>query len=220
MEDLTQINYVVFGENILPEIFKETMDTSYNLDINCSMNNKQNFKVTLYYMSLSSKDHTNTVVLLNTFDYNLAIFVVDLLDGESLDKLKNFKFKIKEDAAEQFSDLKEKFADLKDYISKKKLFPVVIGYVKDYSKKVQLKEEDVMSFARELKRSSQFRDNMNESYLYEDDPYVAILEITKVYLSVKFKMNFSVINTPKEDIKFTFLTDETKKNKKHYCRPY
>ena len=107
MEDLTQINYVVFGENILPEIFKETMDTSYKLDINCSMNNKQNFKVTLYYMSLSSKDHTNTVVLLNTFDYNLAIFVVDLLDGESLDKLKNFKFKIKEDAAEQFSDLKE-----------------------------------------------------------------------------------------------------------------
>ena len=77
-----------------------------------------------------------------------------------------------------------------------------------------------MSFARELKRSSQFRENMNESYLYEDDPYVAILEITKVYLSVKFKKNFSVINTPKEDIKFTFLTDETKKNKKHYCRPY
>ena len=77
-----------------------------------------------------------------------------------------------------------------------------------------------MSFARELKRSSQFRENMNESYLYEDDPYVAILEITKVYLSVKFKMNFRVINTPKEDIKFTFLTDETKKNKKHYFRPY
>ena len=63
---------------------------------------------------------------------------------------------------------------------------------------------------------------MNESYLYADKPFVAIYELIKEYICVKFEKNFHVISTPKQDIKFTFIMDENeiKKKKKHYCKPY
>ena len=150
MEKLKQINFVVFGENILPEVFKEKeMLNPSVLDIKCSIENKQNFTLSLYYMTLTSANHTSLVRYLNRFDFNLAIFVCDLLDEKSIDKLKNFKFVLPEDDTQSF-------VDLKDYIAKKTLFPVVIGYIKDDSKKAQLEEEDVMSFAQELKGATRF----------------------------------------------------------------
>ena len=118
-------------------------------------------------MTLASANHTSLVRYLNRFDFNLAIFVCDLLDEKSIDKLKNFKFVLPEDDTQSF-------VDLKDYIAKKTLFPVIIGYIKDDSKKAQLEEEDVMSFAQELKGATRFEVAMNESYLYADEPFVAI----------------------------------------------
>ena len=138
----------------------------------------------------------------------MVIFVCNLQDENNLDKLKNSK----------------EFKDLKDYIAKKNLFPVVVGYIKDYSKKAKLDEKDVISFAQELKESSQFRHAQYESYLYADNPLVALVDITREYLSLKFNKNFAFITTPEKDIKCTFIIyDEIEiKNtkKKHYCRFY
>ena len=182
MEDLKRINYVFFGENIRPDIAEElNLDLFPRLEIKCSLNNKHNFVLGLDYINLYSKDEIDySYSILDEFDYDLAVFVCNDSDKNSIDNLKNFKFE-KDDgpkfAALQKNKKKKKFVDLKEYIKKKKVYPVVLGYHKMGARK--LWEEDFESFAEELKGQSLFV--INADFLW------AIEEITKVALMQKFK---------------------------------
>ena len=222
MENLKQINYVLFGENILPDLAtKMGIDSITPLHIKFSTITKQDFSLDLHYLNIHNIENSILNTMLDEFDFNLAIFVCNLLDKEGIDKLKNFKFELPEDPDQK----KKKFEDLKDYIKEKKLFPVVIGYLNDYTKKAILKEDDVKSFAQELKASSLFPEALKESYLYADDPYVAIIEITRDYLSEKFNKKVSFITSPEKDIKCTFIIIDDKrlenmKKRGFICLPY
>ena len=122
--------------------------------------------------------------------------------------MKNLKFEKSLDpkfAAKQFEDLK-------DYIEKRNVCPVVVGYHKEGEKYV-LSEKDVKSFADEL----------GGYYLITDEPHISIIEITEEFLSKKYNKPVSHIYSPDKYIKFTFFIDDQKKNQKkktYSCRPY
>ena len=106
MENLGQINYILFGENIIPDIAKNIeMQLSYPLNIKISIS-KQDVILGLQYSNIYNIKDSQVNFFLNTFDFNLAIFVCNLQDENNLDKLKNSK----------------EFKDLKDYIAKKIFF--------------------------------------------------------------------------------------------------
>ena len=116
MENLKQINYVLFGENILPDLAtKMGINSTTPLHIKFSTFAKQDFSLDLQYLNIHNIENSILINMLDKFNYNLAIFVCNLLDKEGIDKLKNFKFELSK-------DVPQKFEDLKDYI-KKKTFP-------------------------------------------------------------------------------------------------
>ena len=207
MEDLKIINYVLFGKNISSDIAKElNLDFKPSLEIKCSLNNKHNFVLGLDYFSFNSKNTIYQNTLLSKIDYDIALFVCNFSDKNSLNNLKNLKFEKSHDpefAAKQFEDLK-------DYIKKRKVLAVVVGYHKEGEKYV-LSEKDVKSFADELQGN----------YLFTDEPLFSIIEITQEFLSQKYNNNKHVnyIYSPDKDIKFRFLIND-QKNKTYSCRPY
>ena len=205
MEDLKIINYVLFGENISSDIAKELNLALFpRLGIKCSLNNKHNFVLALDYFSFNSKNTIQQNSLLSLFDYDIALFVCNFSDKNSLNNLKNLKFEKSDDpefAAKQFEDLK-------DYIEKRNVFPVVVGYQKEGEKYV-LSEKDLKSFADELEGY----------YLYSDNPSISIIEITQEFLSQKYNKPVNHIYNPDKDIKFRFLIND-QKNKTYSCRPY
>lgn len=208
MEDLKPINYVFFGQNIIPDIAKKlNLDLFTRLEIKCSLNNKHNFVLGLEYINLYSKYNIVQYSMLSEFDYDIAVFVCNFSDENSLNNLKNFKFEKSDDP--EF--VAKQFVDLKDYIKRRRVYPVVVGYHKE-GEENELSEKDLESFAEEL-----------EGYfLYTDDPHIPIIEITEEFLSKKYNNKLvTCIYSPDEDIKFRFsIVNEKKKKKTYSCRPY
>ena len=68
------------------------LDLKPRLEIKCSLNNKHNFVLGLDYINLYSKYNIAYYSVLSKFDYNIALFVCNFSDKNSLNNLKNFKF--------------------------------------------------------------------------------------------------------------------------------
>ena len=188
MENITNINVLVIGKNLVPGLSKEMGCPKIEYFDFCSSLDGEEFKVAFNDFP-SDKRYKDFIAqyLLTLNVYDICLFIFDLDDKEQVKNLKSFG--------------SDKIQDLKQFMGEKftNLFKVFIGFTEDYLKE-GIDEKNIRDLAEEN----------NGLYLGDFSSRLTLVKtIIKNYLMQKYKKTDDEITgelTLNDEIKIKFYS--------------